>query len=103
MSIKILQHKCISCGKCEDACPGNLLGFNENEKAAIQHPKDCWGCTACVKECNVGAIRYYLGSDIGGNGGYLFTTQTDEYINWHIVTKGDKKLIKILKIESNEY
>ncbi|MDR0900087.1 MAG: hydrogenase iron-sulfur subunit [Methanobrevibacter sp.] len=64
---------CISCGKCNEACPVEILdGFNENMsyKKAIYKPfsqsypdaytidiDNCKKCEKCVKACNVGAIN----------------------------------------------
>lgn len=104
MSIRIDKDKCVSCGKCTDVCPGNLIYKDENKKAFIKYPRDCWGCTACLKECGVGAINYYLGADIGGKGGYLYTEKDKDYLYWHIVNKdGEKRVITINKKESNKY
>lgn len=57
MSISIESEKCIGCGKCTEACPGNLL-LLENNKAEIRDIRDCWGCTACVKTCPCDAIGF---------------------------------------------
>jgi len=105
MSIKINKEKCISCKKCLDVCPGNLIYADENQKAYIKYPKDCWGCTACLKECPVKAVQLYLGADIGGNGGYLYTSnENKDYLNWHIFDKsGKEQVIIINRTESNKY
>lgn len=104
MSIRINNDKCISCGKCLEVCPGNLLAKDKNGKSFIRYPKECWGCAACVKECSVGAIQYYLGVDIGGNNGYLYTSSEKDYLSWHIIDKdGEKRTIQISKKESNKY
>ncbi|HAI77471.1 MAG TPA: adenylylsulfate reductase, partial [Ruminococcus sp.] len=55
MSIAINQNACIGCGKCHDVCPGTLIHLNADRKAFIKYPKDCWGCTSCLKECPVHA------------------------------------------------
>ena len=68
MSITIDRALCIGCGRCAEACPGNLIALDDSQRAAIRIPEDCWGCTACMKECPAGAIRYFLGADIGGAG-----------------------------------
>jgi adenylylsulfate reductase subunit B len=45
-----------------------------------------------------------LGTDIGGQGGYLYISRDKEYLNWHLVDKnGRKKTIQINKQESNKY
>lgn len=104
MSIKIDKNKCVACGKCCKICPGNLIHLDQNRKAFIKYPKDCWGCTACVKECSVGAIQYFLGLDIGGNKGYLYTTYKDDDLSWHIIDQNkEKKTIVIHCNESNKY
>ena len=56
MSVRILQNKCVGCGKCLSVCPGNLLKKGEDGKVHIRNIRDCWGCTACLKECHTGAI-----------------------------------------------
>ncbi|MFR2342327.1 MAG: ferredoxin family protein [Ruminococcus sp.] len=61
MSIAIDQNACIGCGKCHDVCPGTLIHLNADRKAFIKYPKDCWGCTSCLKECPVHAIRFIWG------------------------------------------
>ena len=41
------------------------------QKAVMKYPKNCWGCVSCVKECKAGAIDFFLGADIGGNGSIM--------------------------------
>lgn len=53
MSIQINKLKCVGCGKCVEACPGNLIKKDTDRKAFIKHVKDCWGCTSCLKECRL--------------------------------------------------
>ncbi|WP_366922323.1 ferredoxin family protein [Metallumcola ferriviriculae] len=104
MSILIDPAKCISCGRCCNICPGNLIETGNTDKAFIKYPTECWGCTACLKECPAGAIKYYLGEDIGGKGGYLYTKSHQDCINWHIVSSDKKRYhIQINKQESNKY
>lgn len=104
MSIQINELKCIACGKCCNVCPGNLIEKDAANKAFIKYPKECWGCTACLKECPAGAIKYYLGADIGGQGGYLYTKNQKEYIDWYVVgSDGKEHHIKINKQDSNKY
>ena len=67
MSIRIDQKKCVGCRKCSEVCPGTLIVM-EDKKAVMKYPKNCWGCVSCVKECKAGAIDFFLGADIGGNG-----------------------------------
>ncbi|AOT69171.1 4Fe-4S dicluster domain-containing protein [Geosporobacter ferrireducens] len=104
MSIKINKDKCMSCSKCYNVCPGSLIDQDDRRKAFIKYPQACWGCTACLKECAAGAIQYYLGADIGGKGGFLYTSDHGETLDWHIVSpEGKKHLIKLNKKESNRY
>ena len=68
MSIAIKKEKCAGCRKCTSVCPGSLIKTDEDGKAYIKYPRDCWGCASCLKECKFGAIEFYLGADIGGIG-----------------------------------
>ena len=43
MSISIDKLKCKGCTKCTAVCPGSLIELDENKKAYIRYPKDCWG------------------------------------------------------------
>ncbi len=104
MSIQIDKNKCIACQKCSNICPGNLIRIDQDQKAFIKCPQDCWGCTACLKECPSGAIKYFLGADIGGRGGSLFTQDHPNHIDWHFITKDSKNhKIQTKKDESNKY
>lgn len=105
MSIKIDVNKCVSCKRCINVCPGSLIEENESGKAFIKYPKDCWGCTACLKECKFKAIKYFLGADIGGNGSYMYVSQEDEEIlNWHMVSPSEEEtIIRTSRKESNKY
>ena len=68
MSIRIQKSKCAGCGRCIEACPGNLIKKDKENKAFIRQVRDCWGCTSCIKECRHDAIRFFLGADVGGRG-----------------------------------
>ncbi|MHB1420567.1 MAG: 4Fe-4S dicluster domain-containing protein [Bacillota bacterium] len=103
MSITIDRGRCIACGKCLEVCPGNLIYRNEAKKVCLRNVKDCWGCAACVKECPVGAIKYFLGADIGGRGAYLFTRDRDDLLDWFIVKDEKTETITINKKQSNSY
>ena len=78
MSIAINAKQCVGCGKCSMVCPGSLIHMNADGKAFIKYPKDCWGCTSCLKECAVHAIRFYLGADMGGMGSLVHTEKEGE-------------------------
>ena len=104
MSISIDQDKCIGCGKCHDVCPGTLIKINENKKAFIKYPKDCWGCTSCIKECPIHAIRFFLGEDIGGKGSKVHTEKVNGLVKWIVdFPDGSVKTIEIDPKESNKY
>lgn len=104
MSIRIRKELCTGCGACTRVCPGRLLKTGESGLAEIPEPRDCWGCTACVKECRFGALEYYLGEDIGGQGTTLKVTQEPHEIQW-IFTKpnGKQQVITINPKEANSY
>jgi len=103
MSIFIDKSKCVGCKKCIEVCPGNLIKIL-NHKAEIKRPQDCWGCTSCLKECKLGAVKFFLGTDVGGKGSILSVNERGELREW-IVTKpdGSTKKIVINTKESNRY
>lgn len=104
MSIQINKAKCIGCGKCREVCPGSLIKQDDNHKAYIKYPKDCWGCTSCIKECAAHAIRFYLGADMGGLGSLLHTESDGDFLHW-ILDKPDGTTSEIVinRKESNKY
>ncbi len=128
MSISINISKCIACGKCVEACPGNLIkltplaasaagGTGADQEpaftpaaqkagraAAIKHVRDCWGCTSCIKECPVSAIDFFLGADIGGKGSLMNVTEEKDVYLWKITSPGGSvKEIRINRKDSNKY
>lgn len=104
MSIQINEDKCRKCGKCIEACPGNLIKKNAEGKAFIKRPDECWGCTSCLKECAFGAIEFYLGADIGGKGSRMHTEMEGDFCHWIIENDdGEKKVITINKKDANKY
>lgn len=103
MSIAIHREKCSGCGKCRVVCPGSLLYKDESGKTYIRYPEDCWGCTSCVKECGFEAIRYYLGADIGGRGGYLYTRREGDLLHWIIKGPDSERVITVDKNKANAY
>ncbi len=104
MSIVIDSEKCRGCGKCEKVCPGTLIGMNEQGKACMKYPKDCWACSSCIKECPFGAIALYLGADMGGMGSKMTVQEKDDKLYWNVERfDGSKEQIVIDKKESNKY
>jgi adenylylsulfate reductase subunit B len=104
MSIKIDSQKCTGCGKCREVCPGSLLAEDPRGKTWIKYPKECWGCTSCVKECSFHAIRYYLGADMGGKGSSLYTKEEGQLLHWVIVAPDDsEQRLTIDKSQANAY
>ena len=103
MSIQINREKCVGCGKCCEVCPGTLIAL-EQKKAVMKYPKNCWGCVSCVKECQKGAIEFFLGADIGGRGSTMHVETEGEILHW-IVTKpdGSQQVMHIDRRNSNQY
>lgn len=104
MSIAIDKQICVGCGRCRNVCPGSLIKQDEQGRAFIKYPKDCWGCTSCLKECPVYAIRFFLGADIGGMGSLVHTEKEGDILHW-IIEKpdGEVRQIDINQKESNQY
>ncbi len=103
MSIRINPSKCVGCKKCSFVCPGNLICMKD-KKAEMVYPDECWGCTACLKECVHGAIEFFLQKDIGGTGGYMTADVDENEITWNIHSvKGDVKHLTTNRKESNKY
>ena len=104
MSIAIDKQKCIGCGRCRNVCPGSLIKLDSDNRAYIKYPKDCWGCTSCMKECPAYAISFYLGADIGGMGGTMNVTQKGDLLNWNITrSDGSELVISVDRRNSNKY
>lgn len=104
MSIRIRKKDCVGCGRCIEACPGNLIKRNEEGKAYIRRERDCWGCTACLKSCRAGAIDFFLGADIGGLGSRLTVKEKEDVRIWTVTRPdGRDSRIEVYKKESNKY
>lgn len=91
MSVRILQNKCVGCGRCLSVCPGNLLKKGEDGKVHIRNIRDCWGCTACLKECHTGAILYFLGADMGGMGSMLSVKEKVMFVCGGLTARTDRQ------------
>ena len=104
MSIVINKELCKNCGKCANVCPGSLIKRDEDGQIFMKYPKDCWGCSSCIKECRFGAIALYLGADIGGMGSKMTVLSEENQLYWNILRKdGSKEQVIINKKESNKY
>ena len=53
MSIRIQKSKCAGCGRCIEACPGNLIKKDKENKAFIRQVRDCWGCTSVLRNAGM--------------------------------------------------
>ena len=104
MSIDIDKKKCVGCGRCRDVCPGTLIALDEERRAYIKYPRDCWGCTACVKECPKNAIFFTLEAELGGAGGRLYAEDSDETLSWVLkLADGAEQRIVVNKKQANAY
>jgi adenylylsulfate reductase subunit B len=104
MSILISKDKCKGCGCCIEACPGNLIKRDSEGLAFLNRPKDCWGCTSCLKECRFGAIGFYLGADIGGRGSVMHTQKEGDLVHW-VIEPPDREpiVITVDRRNANQY
>ncbi len=104
MGVIIDSSKCVCCGKCVDICPGNIIRKNEDGKAYIKEPGECWSCVSCMKECPVGAISFIISPEIGGRGGTLSLIRDGSYTKWILEkTNGDHESIVTDTKEANNY
>ena len=104
MSIAINSKKCVGCGRCVEACPGNLITMDGQGRAVQRHPRDCWGCTACLKACPAGAVDFFLGADIGGRGATLRLKRDKGLIHWQVARPdGTTRTVTIDPKDANRY
>ena len=104
MSILIENERCVGCGSCIEACPGNLIKRDSEGKAYLKAPDECWGCASCLKECRFQAISYYLGADIGGRGGLMRYERDGDLARWIIRRVGREPVaITVDRRSSNKY
>ncbi|MCD8218000.1 MAG: ferredoxin family protein [Clostridiales bacterium] len=103
MSIRINRERCIGCGSCAAVCPGTLISVADG-CAQMDYPRDCWGCVSCVKECPAGAIDFFLGADIGGNGSVMNVEKSGEILRWHIRKVDETEVvIDVNRRDANRY
>lgn len=104
MSILIQKNKCSGCGRCIEACPGNLIKRDTDGKVKMRHPRDCWGCTSCLKVCQTGAVLFFLGADLGGGGSTLSVKHKQEMVDWTVTRPdGTIQTIEVNQNDSNRY
>ncbi|MDR1921757.1 MAG: ferredoxin family protein [Candidatus Adiutrix sp.] len=104
MSIIIDPSACTGCGLCREVCPGNLLCADENGRAAIRRPADCWNCAACLKACAQTAIALYLPPEIGGNGASLRVSREGDLLHWLFsLPDGRRRVITVDRRNANHY
>lgn len=54
---KIDMYKCNGCKVCVDACPLDVIRFDESKNIAyIAYPEDCVFCMACENHCPLDCI-----------------------------------------------
>lgn len=100
MSVKVDQKKCINCNGenepyCVKYCPGDLLHLNENGKASIRNPEDCWDCMVCIKVCPNNALETVLPYQLASNKASLLPKVNKKKIIWEAKNdKGEKEIFE---------
>ena len=80
MSIRIQKSKCAGCGRCIEACPGNLIKKDKENKAFI------------------------LGADVGGRGASMVVSEKPDISTWTVEKPdGTKITIQVNKKDANKY
>ena len=103
LSIEIITDRCIGCGACSKVCPGSLIHLREG-KATLPYPQNCWACASCIKECQLGALRLYLGEDMSGLGGRLSIAREGPLLHWTVEKPdGSRQTITVDSRNSNQY
>lgn len=56
--VEVNEELCTGCGACVAVCPVQILGINDDGKAAVTgNQDDCLGCRSCEVSCPTGAIK----------------------------------------------
>lgn len=57
----INKELCITCKKCVEICPLDVLTYKDGA-IIVRYPDECWHCRACIMDCPKQAIsmRYPL-------------------------------------------
>ncbi|MBQ1746234.1 MAG: 4Fe-4S binding protein [Muribaculaceae bacterium] len=70
----------------------------------MRDSRDCWGCTACVKECPQDAICFTLEATLGGAGGRLYAQDSAATLTWVLrLADGAEQRITVNKQQANAY
>jgi electron transfer flavoprotein alpha subunit len=56
--VRLIQGKCIACGRCEPICPTNAVEYDAEALPVIDLEK-CTGCRKCLKMCAVDALEVF--------------------------------------------
>jgi electron transfer flavoprotein alpha subunit len=56
--VRLVQGKCIACGRCEPICPTNAVEYDAEALPIIDLEK-CTGCRKCIKMCAVDALEVF--------------------------------------------
>lgn len=103
MGVIIDRSKCIGCGRCRAICPGNLIGLDDEKRAYLKCPEDCWSCISCMKECPVQAVSLVLSPAMGGSGSRLTAVQKGSETEWTVTKNGRQKVLITDTKEANKY
>ena len=56
---RLLEGKCIACGRCEPECPVDAISYDDRGEPLIDAEK-CIGCRKCVEICPVSALEMHF-------------------------------------------
>ncbi len=85
--IVINRDICISCRKCEEICPCNVIRFDEYP--IIEMGEKCWYCMACVKECPTQAIRIRLPPHIADQRYEMVAFKKERKMVFRVLKRGE--------------